>query len=62
VGRKCLCNSLLANIGHPQVRKGRYVERGLVTAGDDLTEIVRFLPPNKSTYSAADVIAKLLDG
>jgi nitronate monooxygenase len=61
VGRKCLCNSLVANIGHPQVRKGRHVERGLVTAGDDLTEIARFLPPNKSVYSAADVITKLLN-
>jgi hypothetical protein len=33
----------------------------LVTAGDDLTEIARFLPPNKSVYSAADVITKLLN-
>jgi len=61
VGRKCLCNSLVANIGHPQIRKGGHVERGLVTAGDDLTEIARFLPPNKSAYSAADVITKLLN-
>jgi nitronate monooxygenase len=61
VGRKCLCNSLVANIGHPQVRKGKHVERGLVTAGDDLTEIARFLPPSKSAYSAAEVITKLLE-
>jgi nitronate monooxygenase len=61
VGRKCLCNSLVANIGHAQVRKGKYVEKGLVTAGDDLPGIVRFLPPSKSAYSAADVIARLLD-
>jgi hypothetical protein len=40
---------------------GKYVERGLVTAGDDLTEIPSFLPPNMSVYSAADVIRKLLE-
>ncbi|MHB8501068.1 MAG: nitronate monooxygenase [Candidatus Acidiferrales bacterium] len=61
VGRKCLCNALVANIGHSQVRGGKYVERGLVTSGDDLSEIPSFLPPNKVAYSAADVIAKLLD-
>ena len=61
VGRKCLCNALLANIGHPQVRGGEYIERGLVTVGDDLSEIASFLPPNRTVYNAADVIAKLLD-
>ena len=62
VGRKCLCNSLMANIGHPQVRIGKLIEKGLVTAGNDLTEIGRFLPLDGSTYSAADVIANLLSG
>ena len=61
VGRKCLCNALLANIGHPQVRAGKFVERGLVTSGDDLSEIPSFLPPNRPVYNAADVIAKLLN-
>ncbi|MGB0035768.1 MAG: nitronate monooxygenase [Candidatus Acidiferrales bacterium] len=60
VGRVCLCNALVANIGHPQVRGGKYVERGLVTSGDDLSEIPSFLLPNKVVYNAADVIAKLL--
>jgi nitronate monooxygenase len=59
-GRKCLCNALLANIGHPQIRSGKYVEKGLVTSGDDLSEIPSFLPPNQPVYTAADVIAKLL--
>jgi nitronate monooxygenase len=27
VGKKCLCNALLANIGHPQVRNGKYSSR-----------------------------------
>jgi len=61
LGRKCLCNALLANIGHPQVRAGKFVERGLVTCGDDLREIPSFLPPNRLVYNAADVIAKLLN-
>jgi nitronate monooxygenase len=61
VGRKCLCNALVANIGHPQIRGGKYVERGLVTSGDDLSEVPSFLPSNRQVYNAADVIAKLLD-
>lgn len=62
VGRTCLCNALLATIGHPQVRSGRYVERGLVTSGDDLTGIARFLSQGKPIYRAADVVNKLLNG
>ena len=61
-GRKCLCNALMANIGHPQVRCGRWVEPPLVTAGDDLTEIARFLPAGASSYGAADVLHQLLAG
>jgi nitronate monooxygenase len=59
-GRKCLCNALMANIGHQQVRSGRHVEPPLVTAGDDLTEIARFLPPGATSYGAADVLEALL--
>lgn len=61
-GRKCLCNALLANIGHPQTRGGKYVEKGMITSGDDLNNIPSFLPPNKTSYTAADVLAKLLYG
>ena len=60
VGRICLCNALVANVGHPQVHAGKYVETGLVTSGDDLGEIPSFLPPDNPQYNAADVIAKLL--
>jgi nitronate monooxygenase len=59
-GRKCLCNALMANIGHQQVRCGSHVEPPLVTAGDDLTEIARFLPESAASYSAADVLNALL--
>ncbi|MCC6366521.1 MAG: nitronate monooxygenase [Bryobacterales bacterium] len=59
-GRKCLCNALLANIGLAQVRNGKHVEPGLVTAGDDLSGISRFLAPGETGYTAADVVTKLL--
>ena len=62
VGKKCLCNALMANIGHPQVRNGKYTEHALITSGNDLTGITRFLPPGSSTYTAADVVAKLMIG
>jgi nitronate monooxygenase len=60
VGRKCVCNALLANIGLQQVRNGKRVESALVTTGDDLVEIPQFLRPGKTSYTAADVIATLL--
>ena len=60
VGRKCLCNALLANIGQPQVRNGKHEEPGLVTAGNDLTGLTRFMAPGKLHYSAADVIGQIL--
>ena len=59
-GRICLCNALMANIGHQQVRCGRHVEPPLVTAGDDLTEVGRFLPAGSTSYGAADVLDALL--
>jgi nitronate monooxygenase len=59
-GRKCICNALLANIGHPQVRGGRHTENGLVTAGDDLSGVGRFLPAGATSYTAADVVTAIL--
>jgi hypothetical protein len=52
----------VANIGHQQVRCGRHEEPALVTAGDDLTEVTRFLPDGAASYSAADVLEALLEG
>jgi nitronate monooxygenase len=60
VGRKCICNALLANIGLGQVR-GREPEPGIVTSGDDLASLTRFMTPGTTRYSAADVIARLLN-
>lgn len=61
-GRKCLCNALVANIGHAQVRNGKHIEPGLVTSGDDLKNITQFLPAHACSYSAAHVIGRLLQG
>jgi len=62
VGRKCLCNALLANIGHAQTRKDEEVEPALVTVGDDLNTVAQFLAPGRETYSAAEVVESLLSG
>ena len=62
VGRKCICNGLLANVGFPQVLSGNRVEQGIVTAGDDITTIAQFLPKGQTHYSALDVIAELEKG
>ena len=62
VGRKCVCNGLLANIGYQQVRNGKREEYGLVTAGDDLFTVKEFFKLGRMRYSAADVIARLLSG
>jgi NAD(P)H-dependent flavin oxidoreductase YrpB (nitropropane dioxygenase family) len=58
VGRRCLCNSLTATIGLGQVRDGGPIEPPLVTSGDDLLSIDRFLG-DRTDYTAADVIAYL---
>lgn len=60
VGRKCLCNALVANIGHPQRRNGNRIEAGLVTSGDDLTLIPEFLAGGRTSYSAEEVVKKLM--
>jgi len=59
--RQCLCNGLLATIGLGQIRKGGTQEPPLLTAGDDLSKLDIFLE-NGLSYSARDVIEKLLPG
>lgn len=58
-GRKCLCNGLMANVGLGQTGTEAR-ELALLTAGDDVAEIARFLPPGAESYSAKDVIRLLL--
>ena len=54
-GRRCLCNALMANIGHAQVRDDGRVEPPLLTSGDDLVGIAGFLA-GRSSYTANDVL------
>ena len=60
VGRKCLCNALIANIGHPQVQRNGEIEQELITSGDDVADVARFLRDGGDTYTAVDVINYLL--
>jgi nitronate monooxygenase len=60
-GRKCLCNSLLANVGLGQVREDGESELPLITCGDDVGRIAEFADPEVlAPYPARDVVAKLL--
>jgi len=59
-GRKCLCNSLMANAGYPQVQKDGSREKALLTAGDDLVNLGHFLKGGRTSYSAKDVIEYIL--
>ena len=67
-GRKCLCNALMADIGHGQIRDGGEEEKPLLTSGDDLKRIDTFLRQigravsDRIEYSAGDVIDYLLSG
>ena len=61
-GRKCLCNALLANIGHPQTRAKGVAEPPLVTVGDDVNRVAAFLADGAESYSAADVVSTLMRG
>jgi NAD(P)H-dependent flavin oxidoreductase YrpB (nitropropane dioxygenase family) len=58
-GRKCLCNGLMANIGLAQESLGGAMEPPLLTSGDDVLAIPRFLH-GRTHYSATDVIDYLL--
>jgi nitronate monooxygenase len=61
VGRKCICNALVANIGLEQVRSSGERERPLITCGDDVRNIHRFLPRTDAFgYTAKDVVRRLL--
>ena len=59
IGRRCLCNALMANIGLGQPREGDMVEPPLLTSGDDLLTIESFLC-GRERYSAGDVLDYLL--
>lgn len=58
VGRKCLCNALMADVGLGQARKRGVEELPLVTSGDDLAAIVPLM--GEDGYGAADVLNYLM--
>lgn len=60
VGRKCVCNGLLATVELGQVQKDGAKEPPLITAGDDVSKVAQFLKPGRNSYSAADVVAHIL--
>jgi NAD(P)H-dependent flavin oxidoreductase YrpB (nitropropane dioxygenase family) len=61
VGRRCLCNALLATAGLPQQRPGGYTEPPIVTCGTDFTGVRHLLARSRSgSYTARDAIEYLL--
>lgn len=57
-GRKCLCNGLFAAVGMGQNQESGYEEVEIMTAGDEIANLGRFLKKG-TTYSALDVIEDL---
>ena len=62
LGRECVCNGLMATIGLAQVNSENVSDLPLVTAGNEVAQVARFLPPGRDTYTAAEVIQRLLAG
>lgn len=62
VGRKCLCNALVSNLGMPQELANGRQELPLITLGDDLSGIGRFCTVEQPEYTAADVVRVLIEG
>jgi NAD(P)H-dependent flavin oxidoreductase YrpB (nitropropane dioxygenase family) len=60
-GRECVCNGLMATIGLAQVNSEKILNRPLVTAGNEVAYVARFLRPGSDSYTAAEVIGLLLD-
>ncbi len=56
VGRKCLCNALMADAGYPQIQKNGELEQVLITSGDDIIKMAQW----RKGYTATDVIDYLL--
>lgn len=61
-GRKCLCNALFATIGMGQARDEGLHEKPLITSGDELKNIRRFIGSDRSGYTAGEVIDWLMTG
>lgn len=62
IGRKCICNALMASIDLGQIQKDGEPELPIVTSGDDVADVARFLPDGTDSYTARDVVEYLLRG
>ncbi len=62
VGRKCLCNALVTNIGMGQRRPDGYEELPMLTAGDGIDAVRAYITPDRLSYHARDVVEALLPG
>jgi nitronate monooxygenase len=60
LGRKCLCNALVAAVGLAQFRPASANEAPILTTGDSFAQLAQFLRPGREAYSAADVLHQLL--
>ncbi len=60
--RKCLCNGLAATIGLGQLLSSGEIEPAIITAGDALRDLHRFLTNGKLSYHARDVLRFILEG
>ena len=62
IGRRCVCNGLIAAIGLGQRHRSGTVEPPLATIGQDLTFLPDLVSPARPSYTAADVVEYLLGG
>ena len=60
VGRKCLCNGLMANVGLGQTRRTGYQEPPIVTLGADLDGVAKMLSDHPAGWSAVQAVEHLL--
>lgn len=56
IGKMCLCNGLLSNLGLGQIRVNEYIEPAIVTSGDDVSFLPQLLKKAEDSYSVWDAI------
>ena len=62
VGRKCICNTLLAAAGWAQTQKDGSVEPAIYTSGDDTSSVKRMPLDSDGDFGAKDVVDLVLGG
>ena len=60
VGRKCLCNGLMANVGLGQTRRSGYQELPLITLGADFNGATEMIMNHPEGWTASKVVNYLL--